>query len=87
MLLLDPVDWNADALVVLEPGEPAVSERGGILFQGTVADAVARFLGLPQAEREHAKIVIVHEGGTWNTWRMPSDIEELGLRPDYPLRT
>ena len=85
MPLLDPVDWNADAMVVLGPGEPGGSERGGTCSRAP-SPAVAQFLDLPQAEREHAEIVIVHEGGAWNTWLMPADIEELGLRPDYPLR-
>ena len=85
--MLERVDWDADAAVMLwGEAEDLNFEGGGTLWDGPLANAVAYVLDLPEKTRERAEIVVAHHGGTQNTWFKLAEIEALALRPDYPDR-
>ena len=82
--MTERVDWDAEAAVMLwGEADDLGFEGGGTLWNGSLADAVAQVLGLPEKMRERAQIVVSYEGGTRNTWLNLADIEALALRPDY----
>jgi hypothetical protein len=82
---MERIDWDATAAVMLwAEGKSVGFERGGTLWNGTLAEAVAYVLELPESTRDRAEIVVSYEGGTRNTWFNLADIEALALRPDYP---
>ena len=82
---MEIVDWHAPAAVMLWSEAKVVGfERGGTLWNGTLADAVLYVMDLPEDTRQKAEIVISYEGGRQNSWLTAIDIEALARRPDYP---
>ena len=82
---MEIVDWHAPAAVMLWSEAKVVGfERGGTLWQGTLADAVLYVLDLPEHTREKAEVVVSYDHGRQNSWLNCADIEALARRPDYP---
>ena len=82
---MEIVDWHAPAAVMLWSEAKVVGfERGGTLWQGTLADAVLYVLDLPEHKREKAEVIVSHDHRRQNSWLNCADIEALARRPDYP---